>query len=107
MQNFQIDWSIAPLVLATSGTDANIQIPFNTPLNFTKNMREVGSWYLMGVAGNSCYINTAGAATSANLLHPIGRDDSPKLIEPGTTFHALASTGTGQLWFLRCYPTLV
>jgi len=103
-QNFRIDWK-TQVIIATSTSDASATIPNDTVGNFPNT--NFGSWWLMGVSGTPAYINAGAAATSANALHPVGRDDTPKWIPPGTVMHALTATGTGQVFFIRCYLTNV
>ena len=100
-QNFKIDWS-TEIVVATSTSPSNLTIP-QEPMATFPTVKQ-GSWWIMGVAGTPIYLTVgSSAATSSNALHPIGRDDEPKWIDPNTKFQALAATGTGQLWFVRCY----
>jgi hypothetical protein len=99
-QNFRIDWTDQH-VAATSTSDAHITVPAYQVATFpTSNF---GSWWLMGVSGQPTYINMNAAATSANILHPIGRDDTPKWLPGGVTIHGLTATGTGQIFIVRCY----
>lgn len=103
-----IDWS-TQLVITTGASDQSITIPANSgqakSIANPQPAATLGSWWLMGVAGQPAYINQGAAATSANVLHPVGRDDVPKRLPPGTVMHALQGPGgAGQVWFVRCYP---
>lgn len=99
-QNFKIDWA-SKVIISTSSSDAMATIPLEPMATFPTIKQ--GSWWIMGVAGNPAYVNVGAAATTSTILHPIGRDDTPKWIDPGTVYHALSFTGTGQVWFVRCY----
>ena len=103
-QNFRMDLA-TQLVIATSAVDASVTIPKQGPGNFPTT--KYGSWWKIGVAGQPAYINVNAAATSANILFPIGIYDDPVWLDEGSVVHAITAAGSGQVWFVRCYLTMV
>jgi len=105
----RIDWlSEPPIILVTGAATANVQLAEPNAPNQTFVPGDHGSYWVMGVSGSPAYINfgptNAVVATAANVLHPIGRDDTPKAIPAGTWVAALAfGGGSGQVFFVRCY----
>ncbi len=86
--NYRVDFT-SQLVINTSTTDSSVQVPTNPPLN-VQNSNVKGSWWIVTVAGTPAYINANAAATSSNILFPIGTF-GPVWIDQGVTVHALAS----------------
>jgi hypothetical protein len=88
------------VVIATSGTDASGTIPAQ---GNSGQMTDQSSWWYFVVAGEPAYINTGAAATSANALIPVTSTfpHQPIRLAPGLVVHALASTGTGQVSFIK------
>lgn len=91
------------VVCATSTVDASLTVPQDPQMQLSVSSvaKNLGSLYFVGVAGSSCYLNIGAAATSANILMPIGVTNTPWYLTPGTVIHALTPSSTGQLWIVR------
>jgi hypothetical protein len=104
-QDFRLDFT-TQIIVATSAVDTSITVPVPTAGNFpTTNF---GSWWLMGVSGQPIYLNQGSSpATSANISMPVGVWPRPYWIPGGTVYHAITAGGSGQLWLVRAYLTMV
>jgi short subunit fatty acids transporter len=118
MPRHTIDWTnIAPIVIVTGAASANAQLKaIPAAGDITRDPAYRGFCWYMVVSGTPCYINwgtsNAVTASSANVLHPVGRDDAPKLYPllpaangggPGLGYWVAAlalSGGAGQLCFV-------
>lgn len=87
-----VDWDenlAGAVIIATSTVDASAAV--------------AAGWYRLIVSGAPAYLNIGSAATSANVLFPVGAEDEPKFRAAGT-YHALAALGTGQVAFIPYNP---
>src|ERR1700677_2820589 len=92
--SWRLDWA-SQVIISTSTVNASATLTTGAQNPF----------WIMGVSGSPPYLSMgAAAATSADALHAIGSDDTPKLIPGGTIVNAITAFGTGQVWFVRAHP---
>ena len=92
-------------ILATTGSDGTITVPTPLPLNLGLNPARIGSLWLLSVAENSVYVNQGATADNTCVLHPVGRDDTPKHFLPGTVLHFVSGPdGDGVVSLIPAYP---
>lgn len=98
-------WDLAQsYIISTQSTDQSVVLPSHIADAQTGANAQV--CWRMFVSGTPANFNIGAAATSANVLLPIGGDDAPKFMAAGT-YHALANptTATGQVFFVPCFFT--
>lgn len=103
-------WDLAQSYIITTGAaSAAIVLPSHIAdtgqaTAGSPNTQVVWRMFVSGTAANFNYAATNATASAANTLVPIGGDDAPKFMAPGS-YAAIANptTNTGQVFFLPCF----